>query len=437
MRRWRCWRASKRGRCVWPSAGGTRRPGAGPRACPRTAGAAPRSPDRRRRPACGRTRRAPGPAGARRGAPGARYPPARGRSSPHRSCSGGRAGGERAGIALPAEDRPDDRQAGHPGDVADDVGQLQVHLLEGLLHVLNMVGGVGHEHRALAEIAAQHADLVIGPEGGGQQAKGVELLDPLAVEDVGLAARHALQLPRVDESDLEAALAEELEEGDPVHAGGLHRHGLDVAAGEPVGQGVQIRGEGPELADVAPLGVAAVRDGDVVTPGADIDARGVQVDPAEFGWERGRAATAVRLRMGARHGGLLASGHRRGHVGRGGAAVRILPNGITPQGQAVTNDIGALLRDHAMKRAPRTTEGTVFSTRHVRVDRTRSQQPEQRYFLLSGRGAAYDCSEVADPVKSLLLSFLRLLWGGRWSRISRGSSSFYSRSSWRARLTGA
>ena len=263
-----------------------------------------------------------------------------------------------------------------------------------------MVGGVGHAPRALAERAAQHADLVIGPKGGGQQAKGVERLDPLAVENVGLAARHALQLPRVHESDLEAAFAEELEEGDPVHANGLHRHGLDVAAGEPVGQGVQIRGEGPELSDVAPLGVTAVRDGDVVTPGADVDARGVLVDPAELGWKRGRAATAGRLRTGARHGGLLASGHRRGHAGRGGAAGRILPNGITPQGQAVTNDIGARLRDHAMKRAPRTTEGTVFSTRHVRADRTRSPQPEQRYFLLSGRGAAYDCSEVADPVKS-------------------------------------
>ena len=44
--------------------------------------------------------------------------------------------------------------------------------------------------------------------------------------------------------------------------------------------------------------------------------------------------------------------------------------------------------------------------------------------------------EVADPVK-FLLSFLRLLWCRWWSRISRGSSSFYSRSSWRATLAGA
>jgi hypothetical protein len=44
----------------------------------RIAGAGPRSPDRRRRPAYGRSRRVPAPAGVRRGAPGARCPPARG-----------------------------------------------------------------------------------------------------------------------------------------------------------------------------------------------------------------------------------------------------------------------------------------------------------------------------------------------------------------------
>jgi hypothetical protein len=56
--------------------------------------------------------------------------------------------GERSGVALPSEDRSDDRQAGHPGDVAHDMGQLQVHLLEHFLNVLDVVGGVGHEHRA-------------------------------------------------------------------------------------------------------------------------------------------------------------------------------------------------------------------------------------------------------------------------------------------------
>ncbi len=59
-------------------------------------------------------------------------------------------GSEGAGVALPVQDRPDDRQAGAAGDVAYDVSELQVHQLEGFLHVLNMLGSVGHEHRPAA-----------------------------------------------------------------------------------------------------------------------------------------------------------------------------------------------------------------------------------------------------------------------------------------------
>ena len=112
--------------------------------------------------------------------------------------------GALVGVPLPVEDGPDDGHAGHPGDVAHDVGQLQVHLLEGLWHVLDRVRGVGDEQRALAEVAAPHADLVVGPEGGRQPPERVPRLDPLAVADVGLSAGHALELPRVDQLDLEA-----------------------------------------------------------------------------------------------------------------------------------------------------------------------------------------------------------------------------------------
>ena len=237
-------------------------------------------------------------------------------------------------------------------------------------HVLDRVRGVGDEHRALAEVAAQHADLVVGPERGRQPPERVPRLDPLAVADVGLSAGHALELPRVDQLDLEAARAEELEERDPVHAGGLHRHGLDAAAGEPVSQGVEIRGEGAEGADVAALGVAALRHGDVVARGSDIDAGGIQVDAAKLRGKLGVADTTMSRGTRSRHAVLLTRGNRRGHAGRGGADVRILPNGITPRAEAVASDIAALLRDHAMKRAARTNDASAFSTRHVRRDST-------------------------------------------------------------------
>jgi hypothetical protein len=47
----------------------------------------------------------------------------------------------------------------------------------------------------------------------------VELLDPLAIEDVRLAAGDVLDVAGVDEKDLEAALFEDIIDRDPVDAG--------------------------------------------------------------------------------------------------------------------------------------------------------------------------------------------------------------------------
>jgi hypothetical protein len=65
-----------------------------------------------------------------------------------------------------------------------------------------------------------------------------------------------------------------------------------------------------------------------------------------------------------------------------------LPNGIASHGRTVTNDIGARLRDHAKRRAHGTNGGTVFSTRHVGCDNTRSHRIDDSYFLLSSPDGA-------------------------------------------------
>ena len=76
-------------------------------------------------------------------------------------------------IPLTSDDVVDDRQAGLAGDVADDVLQLHVHLAEGLLHVLNMVGGIADQHGALPQETPKTPDFPLRAEGCRQQSIGV------------------------------------------------------------------------------------------------------------------------------------------------------------------------------------------------------------------------------------------------------------------------
>ena len=120
--------------------------------------------------------------------------------------------GQAGQITLAAEDGLDDGQAGLAGDVADDLGELEVHQLKGLLHVLDVVADEGHEHLPLPQVAAEDDDLVLGAKRGGEQPAGVEPLEPLAVVDVALgAALQAAGLAGIDDADGEAAGLQQLE----------------------------------------------------------------------------------------------------------------------------------------------------------------------------------------------------------------------------------
>ncbi len=67
-------------------------------------------------------------------------------------------------IALACNNGSDNPHAGRAGDVGDDMMELQVHLHQCLLHMLDMGGGVFHQPLALAQIGAQSCNLGIGSE---------------------------------------------------------------------------------------------------------------------------------------------------------------------------------------------------------------------------------------------------------------------------------
>ncbi len=138
-------------------------------------------------------------------------------------------------VTFTGNDGAQDLLSGLANHVGDDVGKLDVHLGECLLHVLHMPTLARQQHPALPPQRAQRAHRVGRPERATEQAVGHQLLQPLAVQHIGLAARDILDVPRVDQQHREAARLQELEQRYPVHAGRFHRYGIDAAAIEPVG----------------------------------------------------------------------------------------------------------------------------------------------------------------------------------------------------------
>jgi len=121
-------------------------------------------------------------------------------------------------------------------------------------------------------------------------------LDPLRVEDVGLGPGAATrELPGFDQLDLEPLRFKELEQRDPVDAGGLQGDRLDAALFQPGDDFVKIGGVGAEPADR--VGVAVGRDADHMHVGMYINSSRVRVD--DFQWRRrgGHGDTERPLRL--------------------------------------------------------------------------------------------------------------------------------------------
>ncbi len=120
----------------------------------------------------------------------------------------------------------------------------------------------------------------IGAEGLGQETEGVQGLNPLAVEHVGLVARRkAAGEVAADEAAMDAPLLQHHEQGDPIDAGGFHGDGLDAVLDQPIGQGVEVGGVGAE--GTHDLGLVGAGDADVNLLCADVSPGGVGVDDGQ------------------------------------------------------------------------------------------------------------------------------------------------------------
>jgi len=133
------------------------------------------------------------------------------------------------GITLTGQDGVNDGQASGPGDVADDVMNLKVHLIECLLHVLKMNRGHLDQAIAMAPQRAEGTDLLIGTERTSEESHRVQVLQPLTIGHVALSTRHVFHVSGIDQASFDAAFLQNLEQRNPVDSGGFHNHGSNPA----------------------------------------------------------------------------------------------------------------------------------------------------------------------------------------------------------------
>lgn len=105
-------------------------------------------------------------------------------------------------ITLPAKNRLDDPQARHTGDIGDDLVELDVHLLQGLLHALDMGPGTLDQIVPLTNVRTKHTDAILTSKPPPKQPIAVKLPKPLAVQNIVLSSRHILDVSRIDQEDL-------------------------------------------------------------------------------------------------------------------------------------------------------------------------------------------------------------------------------------------
>ena len=234
--------------------------------------------------------------------------------------------GEDVRVALAGDEGPEDREPCLADDVAHDAREQEVHLGERLLHALHIGAGGLDEEVAMAHQRAEGEDRPGGAEAPAEEADRVEFAQPLTVLDITLAAGDVFDVAGVDEQHLEATRFEDVVDRDPVDPGGFHGDAGDATGDEPVGEPLEVGGEGPEGSDGG--GVPIGRDGHIVLGGATVDAGDIDLDAVEHG--RGATRRVGGPAAIVLHGMLLHTA--RGIRDQGGGVESTLLNGITHDG---------------------------------------------------------------------------------------------------------
>src|SRR5438309_782863 len=101
---------------------------------------------------------------------------------------------------------------------------MDIHLIEGLLHVLNLRPTALRQIVPVSHERAQPTDVITRTERTTEQTVAMQPLQPLAILAVALAPRHMPNVPGVDQKHFQSRRFELLKEWNPIDRRRFHHH---------------------------------------------------------------------------------------------------------------------------------------------------------------------------------------------------------------------
>src|SRR5262245_42313119 len=120
---------------------------------------------------------------------------------------------------------------------------------------------------------ANLADGVLGTKRGFQQTHRMQILKPLAIQNVGLSARDMMHMLSIDQMNFNAASLQDLEQRDPIDTRRLHGDRVDSALLQPVDEGVEVRSKCRKRSYGFGIAIGGYRHDSLC--GSHIDTRGI------------------------------------------------------------------------------------------------------------------------------------------------------------------
>ena len=178
-------------------------------------------------------------------------------------------------VALPAHYGIHHGQTRHPGDVADHVMDLHIHLRQCFVHVLDVLAGHLHQIPAVPHQRPHRAYISVRSKCGAQQSYRMQKLYPLAFVPVRAPPWHVFHATGIHQTWLDPVLFQHIVGRNPVNPRALHGYRRDATTHQPMGHCLQVLGERRKYTHrlLVPLGRHGYKD----FPCPDVDSGGIRL----------------------------------------------------------------------------------------------------------------------------------------------------------------